>query len=436
MRRVVFLFVQALVDGVVIVLLGQLLFTAASPWWESLAAAVVGLGWRVHVGAYTPLRQHARPLGALGYAMAGSTAGLVAVVVMRGVLNVVDHAAGLLGWWLAVTIAIGLAQDLWGMLFRSLLALRGMRSEIWWVGDHETGMELEEVVKMRYTGLGWRTLLPSPDIVDDLRDHRPRRVVPLLVMDHGLEPRLKESIRYAGQRWGIPVRTLPSVTRTTIVTLSELGLPLLGEALSVDTLPARILKRGFDLAFALALTLVLLPFGLVITALVLALDRQAPFFTHRRLGRSGRPFSMVKFRTMRPIPLGELLASSPDLAEEFAATQKLAADPRVTRLGRFLRQWSLDELPQVLNILVGDMSLVGPRPVVREELARYGDLQDLVLAVKPGLTGLWQVSGRNRLSYEARIRLDAWYVRNWTPWLDFRIFLLTFPAVLTRRGAF
>jgi UDP-galactose-lipid carrier transferase len=133
--------------------------------------------------------------------------------------------------------------------------------------------------------------------------------------------------------------------------------------------------------------------------------------------------------------LEKLLFNDPVAAAEWAATQKLRNDPRITSVGRFLRLSSLDELPQLFNVLRGEMSLVGPRPIVQAEVARYGDEIEYYYETKPGLTGLWQVSGRSDTSYERRVRLDVWYVRNWTLWHDIAILLKTIPAVFLQRGA-
>ena len=161
------------------------------------------------------------------------------------------------------------------------------------------------------------------------------------------------------------------------------------------------------------------------------------FFAHTRVGRHGRLFRCFKFRTMVPNAaevLAELLARDPAARAEWARDRKLRNDPRITPIGRLLRKTSLDELPQLFNVLRGEMSLVGPRPVMPDELERYGEAQDRLSQVRPGLTGLWQISGRNDVDYERRVHLDAWYVRNWTFWYDILILfrtLLVVPAEAT-----
>jgi lipopolysaccharide/colanic/teichoic acid biosynthesis glycosyltransferase len=168
------------------------------------------------------------------------------------------------------------------------------------------------------------------------------------------------------------------------------------------------------------------------------LDGGPAMFRHYRVGCGGRLFRCVKFRTMRPDAervLREVLERDPALREEWLRDQKLANDPRVTPLGRWLRRSSLDELPQLLNVLRGEMALVGPRPITVPELRRYGRARWHYLSVLPGMTGLWQVSGRNRTSYERRVELDQQYVKNRSPWLDCKILAKTVLVVLTGDGA-
>jgi undecaprenyl-phosphate galactose phosphotransferase len=199
----------------------------------------------------------------------------------------------------------------------------------------------------------------------------------------------------------------------------------------------RAFKSAFDKVAATVLLLVLLPV-FVVVGLLVARDGGPVFFVHRRIGTGGRPFGCKKFRTMvvdGDRVLARALAADPALAAEWATNQKLRRDPRVTAIGRFLRSTSLDELPQLLNVLSGDMSLVGPRPIVEAEIARYGQQIELYYRVKPGITGLWQVSGRSDTSYAQRVLLDVWYVRNWSFFHDVAILLKTVPTLLRRQGA-
>ncbi|HEY7118512.1 MAG TPA: undecaprenyl-phosphate galactose phosphotransferase WbaP [Tepidisphaeraceae bacterium] len=198
-------------------------------------------------------------------------------------------------------------------------------------------------------------------------------------------------------------------------------------------------KRLIDVAVAAAALLVSLPL-LVAIALALKLTSRGPvFYGQRRIGRHGRCFKAWKFRTMRPdgdTVLAELLRGNPVARAEWERDHKLRHDPRVTRLGRFLRRTSLDELPQVWNVLRGDMSIVGPRPIVESEVRRYGEVFRLYTTVKPGITGLWQVAGRTNLSYDDRVLLDQFYIRHWSPWVDVYILAKTVVALVNREGAY
>lgn len=198
-------------------------------------------------------------------------------------------------------------------------------------------------------------------------------------------------------------------------------------------------KRLLDLTLCLlgaGALLVVIP----LIALAIRLDSRGPvFFTQQRLGRNGRIIRVVKFRTMArnaSAMLDTLLESDPALRAEWKETQKLTHDPRLTRVGRFLRHTSLDELPQVYNVLKGEMSFVGPRPIVESEIERYGEAYELYTRVRPGITGLWQISGRNDLPYEKRVQLDKDYVYNWSVWLDIYIIVRTVPTLLSGNGAY
>ena len=199
------------------------------------------------------------------------------------------------------------------------------------------------------------------------------------------------------------------------------------------------LKRLTDYLGAIVLLIFFAIPVLIIIAFIKTGSRGPVIYQQMRVGRNGRPFMCYKFRTMyldADVRLNELLKRDPAVAREWEKYRKLWNDPRITLIGRFLRATSLDELPQLINILKGDMGLVGPRPVTEEEIRKYyKDAAVLCFGIHPGLTGLWQVSGRNCLSYEKRIELDAWYVKNWSFWLDIKILLKTVPVVLIRKGA-
>ncbi len=197
-------------------------------------------------------------------------------------------------------------------------------------------------------------------------------------------------------------------------------------------------KRCFDFAVAALAIVFLSPALLTIALLIKIFDPGPVFYGHRRLGRQGAAFDCLKFRTMKvnaQEELRQILASDPAAAAEWEQTQKLRNDPRVTKLGAFLRKTSLDELPQLFNVLRGEMSLVGPRPITSSELERYGRQRRYYLAVRPGITGLWQVSGRSNASYDLRVRLDREYLEEWS-WLgEVWILLMTIPAVVKTKDA-
>ncbi len=197
-------------------------------------------------------------------------------------------------------------------------------------------------------------------------------------------------------------------------------------------------KSVLDLALSLFAFACFLPFFAVIPILIKATSRGPVFYRSQRLGRDGLPIRVWKFRSMYANAdkrLAALLDTDPALKAEFASNFKLANDPRVTPLGRFLRKTSLDEIPQLFNVFSGDMALIGPRPIVEREVAYYGKNYSIFSSVKPGITGLWQVSGRSDTDYARRVALDVYYVLNWSPWLDVWILFRTIGAVLFMRGA-
>ena len=185
--------------------------------------------------------------------------------------------------------------------------------------------------------------------------------------------------------------------------------------------------------------LFVLPLMIAVALAIWVQDRGPVLFAHRRVGRGGKPFYCLKFRSMAldsEARLAELLATDPVARTEWEADHKLRNDPRVTPLGVFLRKTSLDELPQLFNVLRGEMNLVGPRPIVEAEIVKYGPRFRHYCAVKPGITGLWQVSGRNDVSYRARVAMDTLYARRHSAKLDAWVILATIPAVLARKGSY
>lgn len=201
----------------------------------------------------------------------------------------------------------------------------------------------------------------------------------------------------------------------------------------------RWIKYSFDFICTLMGTVIISPLLLLIATWIY-FDSPGPvIFKHIRIGKNGKAFGCYKFRTMcmdADKKLAELLANDADVRAEWERDFKLKNDPRVTKVGKFLRKTSLDELPQIFNVLKGEMSLVGPRPVVEEELEKYGEYLDDYLMVRPGITGMWQVNGRSNTTYEKRVHMDSWYVRNWSIWIDIMLLWRTVRSVIKCEGAY
>lgn len=199
------------------------------------------------------------------------------------------------------------------------------------------------------------------------------------------------------------------------------------------------IKRCIDLGILLLSSPVILPLIILIAILVKCTSKGKIFYGHKRIGKNGKEITAWKFRSMvmdADKRLKELLENNPDMKREWDEHQKLEHDPRITSIGKFLRKTSLDELPQLFNILLGEMSFVGPRPVTEPEREKYGDTFKYIFSVTPGLSGMWQISGRSSTGYDDRIFLDTFYIQNWSIWLDIWIILQTFIVVVTGKGAY
>mgnify|MGYP000418370935 CR=1 FL=1 len=203
----------------------------------------------------------------------------------------------------------------------------------------------------------------------------------------------------------------------------------------------KLFKKLFDLLFSLIFLIISLPFFIIISLLIKLSSRGPIFYSQERIGKNNIPFRCIKFRTMYPEAkdiLENLLMKDEKFKKEFEANHKIKNDPRITIIGKFLRKTSLDELPQFINVLKGEMSIVGPRPIVKDEIIKYEKNFKKVSSIKPGITGLWQVSGRNNLTYKRRVMLDLNYVENYNLVMDLRILIRTFGVVLfpLDRGAY
>ena len=195
----------------------------------------------------------------------------------------------------------------------------------------------------------------------------------------------------------------------------------------------KIIKRFLDFIFAFLLIILLIPLFLIIGILIKISSKGSIIYIQKRIGKNNTSFSCYKFRTMHPQSkylLKKILVNNKDFKNQFSKTRKIVNDPRITRFGKFLRFSSLDELPQIFNVLIGDMSFIGPRPIVKSEIKKYGKEFGKVFSIKPGISGLWQVSGRNNLSYDKRVELDINYSENINFLLDIKIFIRTIVVIL------
>ncbi len=194
-------------------------------------------------------------------------------------------------------------------------------------------------------------------------------------------------------------------------------------------------KRVFDLVISTIGLIILSPIFLIL-AIIVKLDSKGPvFFAHTRYGKNGKKFKMYKFRTMYENAQDMINDFTPEQMKEWKENFKLQDDPRITKVGKFLRKTSLDELPQIVNIIKGDLSIIGPRPVIEEELEKYGESKEKFLSVTPGLTGYWQANGRSSTTYEQRMEMELYYIDHISPKLDFKIFFKTIESVIKKEGA-
>lgn len=343
------------------------------------------------------------------------------------------------GWWQRPTLVIGCGTN-------ALEAMAALQSEPAMGFDLVGFVDASAIAPDAPTGnslrMGQRSWPLWPLAV--LADWAKRPGVQFVVaLEHGQND-LRENILRDLARWKAQdVSVIPAMR----------GVPLYGTDMSyffshevallklrnnLRYWPARWLKRAFDVSVAAVLITLLWPLMLYL-ALRIRHDGGPAVFAHQRVGQQGNMFPCYKFRSMAvdaDMQLERLLQQDPALRAQWEQDHKLKDDPRITLVGQFLRKTSLDELPQLFNVIRGEMSLVGPRPIVQAEVARYGDDVDYFLMVRPGITGLWQVSGRNDTGYDTRVYLDTWYVKNWSLWYDIAILFKTVRVVLKRKGAY
>jgi exopolysaccharide biosynthesis polyprenyl glycosylphosphotransferase len=356
----------------------------------------------------------------------------------------------LITWLLALAVTLG-ARRLWHAQIRRERAIGRLTFRTLVVGTNREAANLAAAMRAPDTGfapVGFvRTsgeVHPQLDlpVLGDIRELRE------LVHRTGAEAVFVASSAVSGEEMkqvarivrleGLEVRVSASLP---VVLSSRLSAQPVGGVMSLALRPARltpsqrVLKRTFDLVIAGAGLILTAPIWLV-AAIAIKLDSPGPvLYRQRRVGEGGRPFVMLKFRSMY-VDAEQRLAELRPLSEVDGPLFKLRTDPRVTRVGRVLRRWSLDELPQLWNVIRGDMSLVGPRPPLPEEVAAYEEWHFARLEAPPGITGLWQVSGRSELSFEDYVRRDLFYIENWSLAYDLFIVLKTIPIVISRRGAY
>lgn len=269
-------------------------------------------------------------------------------------------------------------------------------------------------------------------------EHRPKEKLGVLIYESAAA-QLQKLIEYCELNY-IPFYVVPNATGLLSVPLKVIdkkNFMLLGAKDNLVEGSSKRLKRFADVFIAVG---GLVFFSWLMLLIWVAVKLSSPgtgIYAHKRLGLNGKVTTIYKYRTMYADSNEQLkkLLQDETIYKQYYTDFKIENDPRITKLGKYLRKTSLDELPQFVNVLLGDISLVGPRPIIQEELDNYGPYASLILRVKPGLTGLWQVNGRNDVSYEERIRLDMYYIHNWSLILDLKILLRTIPVVLARRGA-
>lgn len=449
-------------------------------FWTAFAAAVV---IRHAFGGQFVLSDYARFLPLLlGFAIVYAATGLYPGVgihpvrELRGVVyaNSIVYLLIMAGTFLSKTGTLFSRLAFTGawtlsivlvMLLRNLVR-KGLSRKSWWgipvvvFGAGTTGRRLVALLQSNPSlGLKVAAVLDDDPATHTIALHNEEPPVignlalaPLVADQFGLSyaivampgvppERLREILRRYAHRFR-HFLVIPNIADLAMLWVSTRDLGgVLGLEMSqnlLHTMP-RIAKRIVDVLLSILMGIAMLPVLMAVALLVKATSRGPVFYLQPRIGRDRRIFLAYKFRTMRRDAdrlLKEFLESDPVARIEWRTTRKLRDDPRLTPVGRFLRRTSLDELPQLWNVFLGQMGLVGPRPIAADELARYGERIELYTKVLPGITGLWQVSGRNDTTYEDRVGLDEYYVRNWSIWMDLWIVGRTFRCVISGKGAY
>jgi undecaprenyl-phosphate galactose phosphotransferase len=353
-------------------------------------------------------------------------------------------------FWIVSRLAVVLAWAVCSLLApavrmlarRLLVATRIGAQPVIILGSGASADQLERELR-NHSSIGYevvRRIDDQPAAVDDLSD-TPAGAVLIIVSSSFRSDQLATMFQFAERRFA-EVLVVPGeiLLRSSATDIEQLGSVLVVKYRHNLLRPtSRYVKRAAELLLATLLVVVLLP-GLVLLSLLVRLSSSGPvLFRQQRIGRSGRAFSCFKFRTMyvdAEQRLESMLRTDERVRREYDRYARITDDPRVTPIGRLLRRTSLDELPQIWNVLRGDMALIGPRPYLPSEAGKVGDLLDTIVRVRPGMTGLWQVSGRAELPFRDRTLLDEYYIRNWSLWMDVSIVLRTPMAVLSARGAY
>jgi exopolysaccharide biosynthesis polyprenyl glycosylphosphotransferase len=350
---------------------------------------------------------------------------------------------------LVSAVTIGLLRAAYESVSLELMRAAGIRRRVVLVGAGESLVRLRSTLAAARGGLAYEFVgVVAPDEVPGLRLLGPRAELPLvldrvrpdevILTEADFDERTVLEVVEQAHRQGIKVRLAPDTTELLVQRgeyVPGQGAPLFELRPPVLTGWDWAVKRGFDLVVSVLVLVVGLPFWVLIAAAIRIDSRGPIFFVDRRVGVGEREFGMLKFRTM-VAGAAEQQSDLEAANEAEGALFKIRDDPRMTRVGRFLRRFSLDEIPQVGNVLKGEMSLVGPRPLPLRDHRLLEDWHRARYRVLPGMTGLWQISGRSGLTFDDLVRLDFTYLENWSIWLDISIIVKTIPAVITRRGAY
>jgi exopolysaccharide biosynthesis polyprenyl glycosylphosphotransferase len=414
-------------------ILWNLLWDEESDWLAFLILLLLLVFWRNRLYGPRELRE--------GAGRVAASVVFVAALALAFAVGTDQHFTTL-GLYVAgavfVAALISLLRGSYELVTGALLRSVGVRRRALLVGDPEQVERLRSRIGASRGGIDYQltgSVGTRAELEAALRDDELDEVI---VADGGLaEAELLEIVELAHRR-GVKVRVAPRTTELLV----ERGEYVPGQAVPLFELRPPILagadwalKRSFDVAVSALVVVVGLPFWLVIAAAIKATSRGPVFYSDRRIGLGERPFRMLKLRTMVE-GAARAQAELESANEATGALFKIRNDPRVTPVGRLLRRFSIDEMPNVINVLRGEMSLVGPRPLPLRDYARLEPWHRRRSNVLPGMTGLWQIAGRSDLSFDDLVRLDFYYLENWSLWLDITILVKTLPAVVGRRGAY